>query len=569
MKHVLPLVLFAAIAITPSVARAHGGEDHGEVAKPSGEVDGRRTAEATTDHHEIMLKFAPPAADGDVSLVVFLSDYATNAPVDHAKIELELGGSTTVKTTTEPTETPGVYHAVARIKPGTYSVIATIEIKGDLDLAELKDVDFTPAPPSEVPASGSGVPWKVIVAAAGGLAALIVLVALVRRRAIRARAASVGAALLLVSMPFAARGHGGEDHGGSAAKATPQRALPPGGVYMAKESQFLLAVRTQVAADREMESRLDTVGRVIPRIDGQATIAAPQPGRVVPIKGRPLPYIGDRVARGEALFVLEQSLGAADAGSLKSQAISARSAAAQARARRDQAQRELERKRSLKGVVADKDIQQAELDLELANRELQLATQQASLFGGGGLQRITITSPIAGTVAEASVSIGQQVAGDQVVYKVIDASTLWVEANVFEADVPRIEQAGTADVRVEGIEKPLIGKVYRVGQTIDPTTRTVKVVLLVDNAAGVLRPGMFAQVAIGAGGKRTALAIPDAAVIEEAGRRFVFVHVSAEVFVRREVVLGVRDGEFWSVQQGLEKGDRVVTQGTYQLRTSR
>jgi len=95
------------------------------------------------------------------------------------------------------------------------------------------------------------------------------------------------------------------------------------------------------------------------------------------------------------------------------------------------------------------------------------------------------------------------------------------------------------------------------------------VILSVDNAKGTLRPGMFAEVAVAAGQRTRAVAVPDAAVVEEGGRRFVFVHVAPEEFVRREVVLGVRDGDDWAVKAGLRAGERVVTQGTYQLRTSR
>ncbi len=574
MNHLVHrLVLIACLVIAPSSAFAHGGEDHGEVAKPTGAsgpgADGKRTAGGNSEHVELLLKYLAPADDGDVSLLAFLSDYATNAPIEHAKVELELAGPTPVKVVAEATATAGVYHAVARVAPGSYSVVATIEAQAELELVELKHVDFTAAPAAASPKpTVQSLPWKVIGGGSAALILVILIVSVVRWRAVRTKVAAAATILVLVAAPLVVRAHGGEDDEPTPA-ATRTTALPAGGVYMAKESQFLLAVRTAVAQDREIQARVDTVGRVIPRIDGQATIAAPQPGRITPIGGRALPFIGDRVKRGQALFVLEQTPGAADSGALQSQALQARSEVTQARARRAQAERELARERALDGIVAQKDIQAAELALELADRELQLATQQAALFGSGGLRRLTITSPIDGTIALAGVSIGQQVAADQVVYTIIDATTLWVEANVFEADVPRIETAGTADIRVEGRAQTLVGTVYRIGQTVDPASRTVKVVLAVDNAGGLLRPGMFAQVAIGAGGPQTTLSIPDAAVIEDGGRRFAFVHVAPEVFTRREIVLGPRAGDFWAVSAGLGKGDRVVTQGTYQLRTSR
>ena len=97
----------------------------------------------------------------------------------------------------------------------------------------------------------------------------------------------------------------------------------------------------------------------------------------------------------------------------------------------------------------------------------------------------------------------------------------------------------------------------------------MKAIFEVDNTSGAFRPGMFAEVAIGAAAPRVALVVHVAAVFEEGGRRFVFVHEAPDEFARREVVLGERDGDDWAVRAGLEPSERVVTQGTYQLRTAR
>ncbi len=562
------LVLIGVLLISSRFAFGHGGEDHGEpAASPSVAGDTKRTAWGRSATFEVLVKFQPPPADTDASLLVFVSDATTNAPIAGAKIELELSGPQSAKIPAEPAGSPGVYHATARLATGTYTALATIEAGSELDVVEIKNLDLSTSHVEVARSEGSGVPWVGIGIGTGSFAALIVLVIVLRRRRRRAPVAAAVTLALLASMTVVAHAHEGEEEPSPA--AVKSSGLPAGGVYLAKESQFLLGIRTAKAAEREIEARVAAVGRVVARADGHATIAAPQPGRVVAIAGGKLPFLGDKVKRGQPLFMLEQTLSAADAGTVQSQALQARSAIAQARARRDQAQRELERKRALKGVVADKEIQQAELDLELTKRELQLAEEQAALFGGGSLRRITVTSPIDGTIAEANVSLGDQIAADRIVYSIIDASTLWVEANLFEADIPQIEQAGTADIRVDGYDETFRGTVYRIGQIVDPATRTVKVILAVDNPRGRLRVGTFAQVAVGAGAKQRTLAIPDAAVIEEGGRRFVFVHVLPEVFVRREIVLGAREGDFWAVKAGIKVGDRVVTQGTYQLRTSR
>jgi cobalt-zinc-cadmium efflux system membrane fusion protein len=565
-----------ALAAAPRAALAHGGEDHGEPAPAAGAApgsDGRRATYGQTSAFELLVKHAPPAPGQPASLMVFLSDYATNAPIADARIELEIQASPPVKTVAESAGGPGLYHAIATAPAGTFPAIATITAGSALDLVELKALDLSPGADAHAHAAAAerGFRWGTAGALAGGLVVLVLAAVAARRWRARRAPPTVAVLVLVAGFATVARGHGGEDHGEPqpAAASAPAEGVPPGGVFMAKESQFLLGVRTAPTSEREVEARVQAVGRVIPRIDGHAAIAAPVGGRVLAPPSGKLPFIGDKVKKGQPLFVLEQTLGAAESGDLRARALEAKTQVAQARAKRDQARRELERRRSLEGVVSQREIQEAQLELELAERELELAEQQTRLFGGAGLTRVTVTAPIDGTIAAADVSLGEQVPADQQVYTIIDGGTLWVEAEIFEGDVARVEAAGSADLRVEGLAETLPASVYRVGQVIDPTTRTVKVILAVDNAAGRLRPGMFAQVAIGAGGKQRALAIPDAAVIEEGGRRFVFVKLGPELFLRREVVLGGRDGDFWAVRAGVKKGERVVVQGTYQLRTAR
>ena len=64
----------------------------------------------------------------------------------------------------------------------------------------------------------------------------------------------------------------------------------------------------------EWKARVEAVGRVVPRIDGHAAIAAPQPGRISAVPGKPLPFLGDKVKKGQPLFVIEQTLGASESG---------------------------------------------------------------------------------------------------------------------------------------------------------------------------------------------------------------------------------------------------------------
>ncbi len=570
MTHPLLSVLatFAILTVTATAARAHGGEDHGEEKPtPAATTAGQRSSYGQTGQFEVLVRL-DPAKLGD--LKVFVADWATNAPVGDATVALEIQSDPAVTVTAEPAGAAGMYHAIATVPAGAFPIIATVTAGERLDLVEIAPLDFAPAPAAAAaPHEHADIPWRPI---AIGAAVLVVLVAgaivFARRRRAMRQVVPTAAILLAISAPLVARGHEGEDHG-EPEPATLAPVARAGMTAMAKESQFLLSVLTHVADEREVSARIETVGRVGARIDGHALLAAPQPGRVLAPKSGALPFLGDRVKKGQVLLVLEQTPGAAESGDLRARELEARTAVTQARARRDQSKRELDRRRALEGVVSKKEIEQAELELELAERDLELATNQVGLFGGGSLRRVTVTAPIDGVIAEAEVSLGEQVAADQKLYTILEPSRLWVEADVFESDIARVEEAGTADIRLEGRPNAFRGRLFRLGQLVDPSTRTVKAIFEVDNASGAFRPGMFTTVAIGAGKPRDSLVVPDAAVIEEGGRRFVFVHVTPEEFVRREVVLGERDGDDWAVRDGLEPGERAVVQGTYQLRTAR
>jgi cobalt-zinc-cadmium efflux system membrane fusion protein len=378
---------------------------------------------------------------------------------------------------------------------------------------------------------------------------------------------------LILLAPMAAFAHGGEDHGEAPKQAA--FAAPAGVILLPKESQFLLGVRTEPVSRRKLEMRTAVPGRVIPRTDRHAQIFAPVAGRVLS-QGGQLPLVGTRVKKGQVLAVLQQSLSASEASGLATGRIQAEAAVGQAQAELEQARRDHERVKSLTGVVAQKEVQQAEVAVQVAEQEYTRAVRERELYAGAGqggtggkLSQFPLASPIDGVLVEANATLGEQVEPSKVLFTVLDSQVVWVEANVFPDDIPRIEEAREALVKVEGYaDRWFPAKLFNLGQVVDESTRTVKVIFEVQNDDGRLRPGTFAEVAIGSGGEQESLAVPDAAVVEVEGRKRVYVHVSPEEFVARDVALGARDGEYHAVRQGLKEGERVVTRGTYQLRSA-
>ncbi|MFP2926293.1 efflux RND transporter periplasmic adaptor subunit [Pyxidicoccus sp. 3LG] len=401
------------------------------------------------------------------------------------------------------------------------------------------------------------------------------------RRSPRARSTSWRRglrALLLVSFICVALGaaseaqaHEGEGHG---PLRPAQQPIVPGVAFtVPKETQFLLEVRTQRVATRTMESRLVAPGKVVPRTDRYAQVSSPVPGRVM-AAGASVPLVGQRVKRGQVLALVQQSLSASEATGISTGYIQAEAEASRAQASLEQARRDLERLESLQGVVAEKDVQQARLQVSTAEQELGRAKAARDLLAvarqGQGAARYQLVSPIDGVLVEARATVGEQVDPSRPLFAVLDSSVVWVEARVYEGDVARVEDASGALVATPAYEnKHFAARLYHVGQLVEESTRSVRVLFEADNREGRLRPGMFVDVAIGQGGRRDAVAVPSAAVVEEEGRAFVFVHSAPEAFELRSVVLGGRDGEWREVRQGVAPGERVVVGGVAALRMAR
>jgi membrane fusion protein, heavy metal efflux system len=124
----------------------------------------------------------------------------------------------------------------------------------------------------------------------------------------------------------------------------------------------------------------------------------------------------------------------------------------------------------------------------------------------------------------------------------------------------------TATFKVAAYDEEFTGTVLDFGSTIDEQTRAANVIFQVNNAGRALRLGMQANVRLNAEQTATAMLIPKEAIIEAEGKKLVYVLDSGEEFERREVTVGDEYGDKVAVLTGIEEGERVVTQGAYQIR---
>lgn len=561
-------------ALLPSLislaAHAHAGHDHAAEAPPPPPMDDSRRAYAHSDHLELVARWPATTSSEPVPLLVFLSDFATNAPVEGATIDLSFSGAGEVEASATPTSTPGIYEATLTFPAdGEYSAVATVTTGDDVDLLVVDHVTMgedSHDAAEEHPSSGarSGSWWYLI---AGIFIGSVGLAFGFRRRNIPA---GVAAGVLLATgilSPLDAYAHAGHDHEptpGAQAAGDPRAPL-----FLAKEAQFLLGVRTTQIQAKAVVDRVRAQGRLVAPPNRQAPLFAPQAGRLIAANAS-FPALGARVRKGEVLAVVDASLSAGEKASFAAETANARAAADRAAAQLDAARRKLARLESLEGIVSRHDVELGEVEVRSAEAELEGARAAARAFdGSSGTGTVRLVSPIDGVLADIGAAPGEMVDPQKRLFLVVDPRELWVEANLFEADLAAIHGAHDAVATVEAYPgEAFAGALVGTAHVVDPVTRTLKAVFRVPNPDGRLKVGMFAEVAVSAGVARKGLVISESAVSEIEGRRFVFIHNAPEAFLMREVTTGARDGASVEITSGLHAGDRVVVSGTYELRNA-
>src|SRR3954467_7845991 len=197
----------------------------------------------------------------------------------------------------------------------------------------------------------------------------------------------------------------------------------------------------------------------------------------------------------------------------------------------------------------------------------------ASLSPGKDVGAVTtVSAPIAGVVTERAANAGLNVDTTAKLFTVVDLSTVWVVADLYEKDFSRVSVGTGVTVTTKAFpDTALKGKVSYIDPQVNPETRTAKVRVEVANPQHGLRLGMFADVTIDAAGGGAAVLIPHAAVQNVGNQTVVYVADPQQRgrFIEREVRLGARSGNDVAVLSGVKPGDGVVTDGSFAVRAER
>lgn len=192
-----------------------------------------------------------------------------------------------------------------------------------------------------------------------------------------------------------------------------------------------------------------------------------------------------------------------------------------------------------------------------------LGLPDGARLGGDG--RIVLTAPVPGVVSEIGVREGEVAATGTLLFRVNGTRTVWLEAFVPQADTTGIGAGTRIVAEVGGIAARLDGQVESLLPELDPTSRTQRARVVLDNRAGQLSAGQIARVTLRAsGGSETAI-VPVDAVIGSGDRAHVIVRRGPERFVPVAVRTGRSSGGVTEVLSGLDGGEQVVVSGQFML----
>lgn len=181
---------------------------------------------------------------------------------------------------------------------------------------------------------------------------------------------------------------------------------------------------------------------------------------------------------------------------------------------------------------------------------------------------LPVRAPFAGAVLAAEIVQGQFVHPGARLFEIADISTLWVMADIYEQDLPRIHGGMAAQVSVLSYPGEMFPAVLsEIFQVVDEKTRTVKARLEVQNPQGKLKPGMFASVHLTTDLGGNTIKAPAGAILGETERHFVFVAINDSTFEKREVRTGAETREVVEVLDGLATGERIVIRGGFFLKS--
>jgi multidrug efflux pump subunit AcrA (membrane-fusion protein) len=321
--------------------------------------------------------------------------------------------------------------------------------------------------------------------------------------------------------------------------------MPPGSVMITPAKQQLIGVRTAPVERQHLRRTIRAVGRVSFDETKVAQIHTKVTGYVEDVF---VDFVGKPVKKGDPLFTVYSP----DLVSTQQEYLIA-----------------LRGKKYLSDAPFPEISNSADTLLRAARERLLLwdvsSDQIQALEQEGKVQRtLTMYSPATGIVTERAVfQKGRYITPEISLYTIVDLSTAWVLAEIYEYEVPDVQVGQIATMRLSySLGKIFTGKITYIYPTVDPKTRTVKVRLEFPTPGCELKPEMFTEVELKID-HGSQIVVPQEAVLDAGAEQTVFVALEGGYFEPRKIQIGTKVDDRIIVLGGLQPGETIVTSGNF------
>tara|TARA_R110002049_G_scaffold288423_1_gene470869 strand:- start:40473 stop:42017 length:1545 start_codon:yes stop_codon:yes gene_type:complete len=232
------------------------------------------------------------------------------------------------------------------------------------------------------------------------------------------------------------------------------------------------------------------------------------------------------------------------------------------------------------------DALEAEQAVQQAGQAVDVAKAKLNILGyddddleniqpdekSGHLSHYEVVAPFAGTIIAKNVVLAERVGTDTEMFRLADLSTVWVQADIYQKDLPAIAGLGDtltfrAPTASDGSLHTHTAKIFYRGDVLDPDTRTLRLQAIAENEDRHLKPGMFVEIEIPSEDSQNILAVPESAIQEVEDKTVVFVQQGETEFRMVPIVTGTKSDGVVEIREGLKVGDKVVTSGGFALKS--
>lgn len=213
-------------------------------------------------------------------------------------------------------------------------------------------------------------------------------------------------------------------------------------------------------------------------------------------------------------------------------------------------------------LATQQDILDANSEVTKAKAAIDQLNDLFRIYKKGSGATYQIVAPISGYIIQKNINNGMEIRSDnnQSLFTISEINDVWVIANVFETDIPKVKEGYDADITSISYPNQVFhGKIDKLYNFLDPTTKTMQARIKINNNNGLLKPEMFASVKIHYPGTDSLLEIPSSAIIFDNNSNYVLVMTPKNDLSIQEVRPASTNGDVTYIKRGVKEGQVIIT----------